>query len=334
MNNNENPNFSVNLVNPLENNLDNTQPVVQTTVPPTEPSVEVPVLTETPTEELQMTETVPTPVVEETETLEPAVEVPATNASVTEAPTTDAPSTVAPAPFSPTTKAPTTVGQTRYNPVTGEEMDVKELTGTKEEVVENTEVNNEEKLKTVDIEYKPNSTANTVMLIIFFIALILFVVFLPDIQSLIAQYKAGPQQIEDITTGKLVCTLETSTVNLDREITRVFEYADKKLQSAKFTTIVRGDATLDEETLNELNAQCEQIKDNVDGLEGVSVSCSYENGKLTEKESFDYASYNVEDVDAAYAEAGGSVLEFEYEADIDTVMTNMRQGGFTCNKEK
>ena len=38
--------------------------------------------------------------------------------------------------------------------------------------------------------------------------------------------------------------------------------------------------------------------------------------------------------DAAYTEAGGSMLEFQKDDDIDHIMTNMRQGGFTCNKEK
>ena len=237
----------------------------------------------------------------------------------------------------PSTAAPATVNtasQTRYNPVTGQDMNMDELMGKKGEAADAGAVNNDEKLKTVDVEYKPPGKANTVMLIIFFIALIAFVIFLPDIQALIAQYKAGPVEVEEIKTGKLVCSLTSSTVNLDHEITRVFEYTDDKLQSAKFTTIIRGDATIDEETLDEYNAQCKQIKENLDGLTGVSLNCEYENGKVTEKESFDYATYNIEDVTAAYAEAGGTVLEFEFEQDINSVMTNMRQGGFTCSKEK
>lgn len=265
---------------------------------------------------------------------------PETSAPV--APTTDAPATSAPETHAPVMQpktaqniSPTVVdSNTRYNPVTGEEMNMKELKGETVETLEDGAVNNDEKLKTVEVEYKPTSTGNTVMLIIFFIALIAFVVFLPNIQTMIAQYKAGPVEVEEITTGNLVCTLESSTVNLDREITRIFEFTDNKLKGAKFTTIIRGDASLDEETLNELNAQCEQIKTNVANLSGVTVNCTYEEGKLTEKETFDYASYNAEEVTAAYTEAGGTMLEFQAEEDIELVMTNMRQGGFTCNKEK
>ena len=223
--------------------------------------------------------------------------------------------------------------QTRYNPVTGEEMSMEELLGKgKKDEGSSVKV---EKVKKVDVEYRPASTGNTIMLVLFFIFLILFVVFLPDIQSLIASYRAGDsEKVEEITTGKVVCTLESNTVNLDKEIKRVFNYTDMKLQTAKFTTTTRGDATLDEEALDELNEQCVEVRENVQGLAGISVSCDYKNGKLVESETFDYTAYNAEEVSAAYAKAGGSVLDLEKDQDIDLVITQMRRSGFTCNKEK
>ena len=223
--------------------------------------------------------------------------------------------------------------KTRLNPVTGEEMNVDELAGkAAPPVIEKAEETKAEEKP--EVEYKPTSKANTVALIIFFIALIAFVMFLPNIQTMIQEYKEGPQVIEEIYTGTLECTLESSTVNLDRKITRSFQYDDKKLKSAKFTTVVRGDASLDEETLDGLNEQCTLIKDNVDGLEGVSVDCDYKEGKLTETETFDFATYDVEKVTAAYTEAGGILLEFTKDQDIDDVMTKMRRSGFSCFKEK
>ena len=219
----------------------------------------------------------------------------------------------------------------RYNPVTGEEVNMNALLGKPEEPV--TPVATEEKLKTVEVNYKPPGKGRTILLILFFAALVLFVIFLPDIQSGIALYKSGPEKIEEINSGKLVCTLESNTVNLDRSVKRVFEFTDNKVKSAKFTTVIRGDASLDEEALNEMNAQCITIKDAVQKMNGISVVCEYEEGLLTEKESFDYETYNLEEVSAAYTEAGGSVLEFQKDDDIDLIMTNMRQGGFTCVKE-
>lgn len=253
----------------------------------------------------------------------------------------------------PTT--PVEAPKVRYNPVTGEEMNMDELTGKvkKEEEVVPQEtasptipqetpvvptdtgiIYSEEKLKRIQVEYKPPSKFKTALLIIFFIALVGFVIFLPEIQALIAEYQAGPMTVEEITTGKLVCTLSTSTLNLDKDVTRTFNYEDRKLKSAKFESITRGDPTLDEETLDEMNGVCEGLHTYVEGISGVSVICNYEEGKLTQKESFDYSSYDSEKVTAAYVEAGGTLVEFALDEDIDQIMKMMRQGGFTCEKEK
>ena len=75
----------------------------------------------------------------------------------------------------------------------------------------------------------------------------------------------------------------------------------------------------------------------MNGLEGVSgakLDCKYKDGLLVERESFDYRSFDKDTISSAYAEAGGSLIEFDYDADIDAIMKTMRQAGFTCNKEK
>lgn len=243
------------------------------------------------------------------------------------------PAKIQPPKATPVNMSSVNVGTTRYNPVTGEEIDTKTIIGGGQ-VDPGVEVNNDEKSKKVEVEYKDPKKGNTIMLIIFFIFLILFVVFLPELQTLIALRMQGETQTEVITTGTLVCTYETNTLNLDRNIKREFVFTDNKLQSAKFVTIIRGDASLDEEALDGYNEQCVQIHNNVDGMNGVSVTCDYQDGKLTETEKFDYSIYSSEQVLPAYTEAGGSMLEFQFEEDIDQIMTNMRQGGFTCNKEK
>ena len=321
--NNENP------------NVENVQEAVTPAVP-VETESTAPVLnTVDPTASFETVDptAVAEPAVTETPSTEPKVEVAETKPAeelVTEPSTV--PSTV---PVRPTASnlAPLANATTRYNPVTGEEVNVNELLGKPEEPKAE-EVVVDEKLKTVEVNYKPNSKGRMILLFLFFVALILFVIFLPDIQTMIALYKSGPEKIEEITTGRLVCTLESNTVNLDRTIERVFEFTDNKVKSAKFTTVVRGDASLDEEALDELNKQCTAIKESVAKLDGINVSCEYEEGLLTEKEDFDYETYHIDEVSAAYTEAGGTMLEFEKDEDIDIIMKNMRQGGFTCNKEK
>lgn len=315
--NNENPNDVLNIVNPLGDSND--QPKLE---PISDVSSDTPVAdaNSAPVTKVETTNETPEVVPQESFNI-------VSNDAKPEVPVTPQMSESA-ANIKPN------VGDVRYNPVTGEEVNVGEMVGTSASD-NNDEVNNVEKLKKVEIEYKPTSTANTVMLVLFFLFLVLFIVFLPDLQNLIALYKAGGEAVpEEITTGVLVCTIESSSSNLDTEIERRFSYIDKKLTGAKFITTVRGDPTLDEEELDNLNNVCTQIKNNVSGLSGISVNCEYEEGKLVERESFDYSSYNSDEVTSAYVEAGGSVLELEKDDDIDEVMTKMRRSGFTCNKEK
>lgn len=245
--------------------------------------------------------------------------------------------------------------KTRYNPVTGEEMSMDELFGKKKEEapaeastepqqVESTVpstiptdsgiIYSDEKIKRIQVEYKPPSKFKLALLIVFFAGLIAFIIFLPEIQAFIAEYNSKDVAVQEITTGKLVCTLSTSTVNLDMDVNRTFSYEENKLKSAKFETITRGDPTLDEDALNELNDSCESLHTYVDELSGVNVSCLYEQGKLTKKESFDYSTYDKEKVNAAYIEAGGDILEFDLDEDINQIMKRMRQGGFACEKQK
>ena len=228
----------------------------------------------------------------------------------------------------PVTEPSTDPINIRYNAVTGEEMNLDEV-----------KKGNDGKIQKAEANYKPPSTFSTIILILFFIGMLAFILYLPDIVVMVEDYNnkrngIGEDVKEEIPTGKLVCTLDTNTVNLDRTIERVFQYTDHKLTSARFSTIVRGDATLDEEALEQLYQQCEQIKENVDGLSGVTVSCEYQDGKLIEKEHFDYNSYEADKVSNAYLEAGGSLLEFENGEEIDKVMVRMRQSGFSCDKEK
>lgn len=221
----------------------------------------------------------------------------------------------------------------RYNPVTGEEINTKELIEKKDEteILNDTDnIDNSEKLKTIEVDYQPASTANTVMLVLFFIFLIIFVIFLPDLQVLIAEYRAGDKEVEEIVTGTLVCELSGNTTNLDTNYERRFDFTEKKLKTAKFITKIRGSESLDGEVLDETKKKCDLVRDNLENISGARVSCLYESGTVTETEIFDYSSYNEEEVIAAYTEAGADLPEFKLDQDLDSVKTLMSRSGFSC----
>ncbi len=193
-----------------------------------------------------------------------------------------------------------------------------------------------EKLKRVDVNYKPPSKFKIFLLVTFFILLIAFVLFLPNINSLVLRYKSGAfnSAEEKITTGKLECTLNTNTSNLDLEYKRVFSFTDSSLDSAEFTLTTKGDPTQDESTLNSENEKCEKLKDVTKSLNGINVSCEYLEGKLIERQSFNYLNLNPDEVDSAFAEAGGVNPEFSAGQDIDKIEKNMYAANYSCMRTK
>ena len=303
--------------NKVENStVDNTQPVMFT--PPTAvptPEVVPPVSDATST--VPTVETVPvvepTPVVPAAPVVEPTPVVPATPATSVNA------------------SQPSVLGETTNLPVLGETSSIPVVDNKPDE-----RSMEAEKLKTVEINYKPPSKAKTVLLILFFVGLIAFVIFLPDITTMIAKYKAGDLDYtpEEVTTGKLKCTLNTNTTNLDKDYDLTFSFTESKLERTYFVITTRGDATLDEATLDDLAHACKELENSSNSIEGFSVQCSYSDGKLVETQKYELESLDTEKVDAAFIEAGGNNPEYQYGQDIDLVERGMNASGYTCKREK
>ena len=117
--------------------------------------------------------------------------------------------------------------------------------------------------------YTPPSKLKVIVLIIFFIALVAFIIFLPDIYSMVKKYKSGGynyQKEEVITTGKLICVLNTNTTTLDKDYELVFNFTDSKLKSEKFLITTRSDSTVNEDEMNKLADVCMKLKDEVEEL--------------------------------------------------------------------
>lgn len=194
--------------------------------------------------------------------------------------------------------------------------------------------NNKDTTNKTDINYKPPGVFKTLLLILFFGGLVVFIMFLPEIQEYIAEYGSVGNGQDEITDGRLICTLDTNTTNLDKSFERTFIFVDKKLESATFKTTTKGDITKDEETLDELSNTCKMKKEYVSSIDGIGITCDYSDGLLTEKEHFNYKDFDMEKVKTAYAEAGVDVIEYEYGYDIEKIKTSMLQAGFSCKTER
>ncbi len=193
----------------------------------------------------------------------------------------------------------------------------------------------EDFIKKANEEYKPNSKFKSFLLIMFFIILIAFVVFLPDIHSFISTWQGGGyEEAEKITTGKLECTLTTNTENLNLDYSALFGMTDNKLYSLRYSVSTKGDRNLDADTLDKLDADCKLLKETTDEVKGVQVECKYNNTTVTQTQIFTYSELNIDAMDSAYSEAGGTYPNFEYNQDMDKVEKEMKANGYTCSRSE
>ena len=192
-----------------------------------------------------------------------------------------------------------------------------------------------EKMKQAELNYKPPSKYRMFLLVVFFVFLIAFVLFLPDINKMVVKYKSGEKetQEENITSGTLTCALSSANADLNFDYTNVFTFSDNKLKKTQLTTIIRGDITLDEKTLDEMNEECNSIDANSKGIEGVSIKCDYTGDKLTKKQIFDLSVLDIEKITTAFTEAGSQYHKYLYDQDIREIEKDMYASGFSCKKE-
>lgn len=198
----------------------------------------------------------------------------------------------------------------------------------------NTMVN--ENLKKVEIkDYTPPSKLKIIILLIFFVLLVVFIIFLPDISSFLRNYNNGTnyQKEEKITTGKLVCSLETNTTDLDKEYEFVFTFTDSKLKKITYTANTRGDTTT-ESSMDELAEKCKTLKTETSEIDGFSMKCDYTENKLEEMQVFNLETLDTEKLTSAFTEAGGMLPSYKYDQEIDDVESNMKASGYTCERQK
>ena len=192
-----------------------------------------------------------------------------------------------------------------------------------------------EKLKTVEVQYTPPSKAKTFGMISLFLLLIAFVIFLPDITSFIDIHFSGkPVEVQEkIVDGRMICSLSTSTTNLDKNYEYIFRFHSNKLERLEYSVTTKGDPSLDDAALNDLASVCKQLSQNAEELNGVTVSCKYTTGKLVEVQNFDLQNVDMTQLNSSFSEAGGISPQYTYGQDMDSIERNMNASGHDCHRE-
>lgn len=206
---------------------------------------------------------------------------------------------------------------------------------TVQQAVDNNAIINENLQKVEIKNYTPPSKFKIFLLFLFFTLLVVFIVFLPNISSMVRIYMNGNNEPvnEVISSGKLICTLNTNTADLDKEYEFEYGFTDSKLKSTKYVVYTRGDTTT-ETLLDDLAETCKKLQTHTDDIDGVTVKCEYSDGKLMEKQIFELETLDVEKLDAAYTEAGGITLSARYDQEIDSIESNMKASGYTCERRR
>lgn len=323
---NQEPN---NNIENTQTNLENTQPVPETTQ--TQPVIEnaesQPVVESTQTiqmtpvsdvtEELDLPET-PS---ENTETLQPAIEPTVTVSA-------------------PVEENKIEVDTKPHDVPIPDESSKKDfiIKSKKETVAEETrlrEAKIAEHVKKANENYKPNSKVKNVFLVLFFIFIIAFTIFLPEVHNFIAKWRAGelePEKEVKITTGVLSCSLEKSSDNLDYTYIVDFRFKDSLLESYNVSTTTKGDVSLDKDKLDTLKENCQIMSKESDNIEGITVSCVNESNSVKVVEAIELKNYKEDSITSAYTEAGGSYPKFSYHQKIDTLEKNMRADRYSCDR--
>ena len=199
---------------------------------------------------------------------------------------------------------------------------------------QNTEAGKAAKAATNVKAPKKESNFKYYMTAFLFIALILMVIFLPDISSFVSNYFAEKraQEVPALTTGTLTCTLNTSDDRYDYYYQADFNFRDSQLYRLTYNTTIKGDQNLDAVELAEMEASCNLLKSQTANLDGINVSCSLSNGVVENEQVLSYENIDVELLTTAYLEAGGTYPNYRYQQNIDDIEKDMNASNYTCER--
>lgn len=177
------------------------------------------------------------------------------------------------------------------------------------------------------------STFKRVMAAILFVLLMAMVYFLPEITSFMNDMRDKSKQ-EKITTGVMECKLKKSNKKLDINIEALFYFTNSQLYKMEYTTVHTGDKIDDKADLEKLYDGCLILKQEAGELDGVTISCSLNNGVNSNKQILDYEKLDLKEVTSAYTEAGGIYpAEFKKSEDIDKIESEMTANKYICNRK-
>ena len=252
------------------------------------------------------------------------------------------PAVSTPNAVSPTTPVTSNPGETTpvasSSPITAATTTTVDSSGTTSETTPATDTTStdiKEEGKGGKKRKKKESNLKYYLTFIFLALLIWMIVFLPDISNFVSNYLQKKQQEAqpEITTGKLVCEMNTNDATLDYNYKAVFDFEDSLMKKLTYTTTVKGDPSLDAVALSGMDSSCNLLQTHVLNMNGVEVNCDLQEGTFVNEQILDYELINREELTTAYLEAGGTYPDYQYNQYIDEIEKQMNASNYTCKKE-
>ncbi len=220
-----------------------------------------------------------------------------------------------------------------------------EVTNTNEvnqkTVETNTSQNNTDNVVPTSVQIEENTTSkqkkgHPVFLVLLMIFLFAFVFFLPDITNFITDYMNEKTGVNELKSGTMSCTFNTSTDNLDYVYDFSFKYEKNRLKSSRMTTTSRlADTATYSRILTERENSCEFLKTVLDENDiGMTADCSVSAAVQVTTQNIDYEKLDMDFITDNITEFEGFYPEYELDESVTTIEQELENSGYTCERNE
>lgn len=168
----------------------------------------------------------------------------------------------------------------------------------------------------------------TFLLIIFFIFLLAFIIFLPNISEYLKTGKMTTTNSNQINSGTLICTTDKDNDETVISYQMDFKFTNKELINSTFNITTESEK---EEIINSKYNECKNIEDSAKDLNGIDVSCTTSDNISTMIESYNYRLIDNNGL-TKFTEAGGTYPEYKYKENIYDIKQKMIKAGYDCKE--
>lgn len=205
----------------------------------------------------------------------------------------------------------------------------------------NTSQNNTDNAVPTSVQIEENTTGkqkkgHPVFLVLLMLFLFAFVFFLPDITNFITDYMNEKTGANELKSGTMSCTFNTSTDNLDYAYDFSFKYDKNRLKSSRMTTTSRlADTATDSSILTERENSCEFLKTVLDENDiGMTADCSVSAAVQITTQNIDYEKLDMDFITDNITEFEGFYPEYELNQSITTIEQELENSGYTCERNE